>query len=45
MIVIIDYGLGNVGSIKNMLNYLNIECLISDDIKVIDKASKIILPV
>lgn len=44
MIVIIDYGLGNVGSIKNMLNYLNIECLISDDIKVIDKASKIILP-
>jgi glutamine amidotransferase len=44
MIVIIDYGLGNLGSIANMLNYLDIENIISSDPKEILKADKLILP-
>lgn len=44
MISIINYGLGNLGSIKNMFNYLDIESEIVNDIKKIKKAKKIILP-
>lgn len=44
MIVIIDYGLGNVGSIKNMLKKIGIESRITDSIGEIEKADKIILP-
>ena len=44
MIVIIDYGLGNLGSIANMLNYLDLENLISSDPKEILMADKLILP-
>ena len=43
-IVIIDYGMGNPGSIMNMLKYLNIEATISSDPDEIKKANKIILP-
>ncbi len=44
MIVIIDYGLGNLGSISNMLNYLGIENVISSDTNEIMMADKLILP-
>ncbi len=44
MISIINYGLGNLGSIKNMMNYLDIKCEIINDINKIRKAKKIILP-
>jgi len=44
MIAIIDYGMGNVGSIKNMLKHINIEALITDDPKTILSASHLILP-
>lgn len=44
MIVIIDYGLGNLGSIKNMLRKIGYSSEISSDPEVISKASKIILP-
>jgi glutamine amidotransferase len=43
-IVIIDYGMGNVGSINNMLKYLGARALISADHEVIKKADKLILP-
>jgi len=44
MIVIIDYGLGNLGSVKNTLDKLGIDSVVSDSIKMIRKASGLILP-
>lgn len=44
MIVIIDYKLGNLGSIKNMLQRIGAESVISGDPVEINKARKIILP-
>lgn len=44
MVVIIDYSLGNVGSIFNMLKKIGKDVVISSDPKVIRGASKIILP-
>ena len=44
MVVIIDYGMGNLKSIYNALKYLNLPCTISDDLKEIYKAEKLILP-
>jgi imidazole glycerol-phosphate synthase subunit HisH len=44
MIIIVDYGLGNLGSIKNMLRKIGFASEISSDIKTIASASKIILP-
>lgn len=44
MIVIVDYGLGNLGSIKNMLKKAGFPSVITDDPAEIEKADKIILP-
>lgn len=44
MIVIIDYGIGNLGSVKNALDYLGLENKISSDKNEIISADKIILP-
>jgi len=44
MIVIIDYGLGNLGSIKNMLKRIGVESAISDAEAEIARADKLILP-
>jgi glutamine amidotransferase len=44
MISIIDYGLGNLGSIRNMLKKIGVPSQITNDINLIDKAEKIILP-
>ena len=44
MIVIVDYGMGNLGSVLNMCKFLGIEARISDDIETIKNAKKIILP-
>ena len=44
MITIVDYGLGNLGSIKNMLRKLGYTSEISSDYEKIKMASKIILP-
>jgi imidazole glycerol-phosphate synthase subunit HisH len=44
MLVIIDYGMGNVGSVLNMLKRLGIEATLSSDPAVISKASKLVLP-
>lgn len=44
MIIIVDYKMGNLGSIKNMLKKIGVPSLISADPKEIAKASKIILP-
>lgn len=44
MITVIDYGLGNIGSIRNMFKRLGVEVQITSDCDVIDKAEKILLP-
>lgn len=44
MIVIVDYGMGNLGSILNMLNKVGAEAAISSDVTTIETAEKIILP-
>src|SRR5687768_1786211 len=45
MIVVVDSGLGNVGSVANMLRKVTSQqSVISNDIKTISEASKIILP-
>ena len=44
MITIIDYGLGNLVSVKNMLKKVGAESVITDNISEIEKAQKMILP-
>jgi glutamine amidotransferase len=44
MIVIVDYGCGNLGSIRNMLKKTGFDSLISSDVEVISDATKLILP-
>lgn len=44
MVTIIDYGLGNLVSVKNMLKKLGAESKITDNISEIENAKKIILP-
>lgn len=44
MIVIIDYGMGNLGSIKNMLKKAGFPSVITNDSREIEIADKIILP-
>lgn len=44
MITIIDYGMGNLGSVYNMLKKIGEPSIITSDINLIKKAEKIILP-
>jgi glutamine amidotransferase len=44
MIVIIDYGLGNLGSVWNMLRRVSPSAVMSSDPSVIVKADKLVLP-
>jgi len=44
MITIVDYGMGNLGSIKNMFKYIGVESKIESDLDKIKNASKILLP-
>ena len=44
MIAIMDYGIGNLGSVKNALDYLGYENIITSDKNIILNADKVILP-
>lgn len=44
MIAIIDYGAGNLFSVKNALNFIGAESVITKDVKEIENADKLILP-
>lgn len=44
MLVIVDYGLGNLGSIANMLTRLGAQPVVSSDHDVIRSADKLIIP-
>jgi glutamine amidotransferase len=43
-IVIIDYGMGNIGSIANMIKFVGAKSIITSDKKIIEQAKKVILP-
>jgi len=43
-VVIVDYGLGNLNSVANMVRHVGGKCVISSDIEVIRAAEKLILP-
>lgn len=44
MITIVDYGMGNLGSVQNMLRYIDAESEITADLGKIAAANKILLP-
>jgi glutamine amidotransferase len=44
MITIVDYGMGNLGSIQNMLKHIEVPAQITGDAEVLDRATKILLP-
>ena len=44
MIAIIDYGMGNLRSVQKALEAVGAECIITQDISELEKASKIVLP-
>jgi glutamine amidotransferase len=44
MIVIVDYGMGNLGSILNMLKKVGAQATITSDKSVVERAEKLILP-
>ncbi|HNW89569.1 MAG TPA: imidazole glycerol phosphate synthase subunit HisH [Bacteroidales bacterium] len=44
MIVVVDYGMGNIGSIVNMIKKAGGESMVSSDIKIIGDAKKLIIP-
>ncbi len=43
-IVIVDYGMGNLKNVRNAVGYIGYEADISDDYRVIENASHLILP-
>jgi imidazole glycerol-phosphate synthase subunit HisH len=44
VVAILNYNVGNITSIHNMLKRIGIDALITDDVEVIEKASHLILP-
>lgn len=44
MIVIVDYGLGNISNVKRAIEHLGYEVVVSNTSKIIDQAETIILP-
>ena len=44
MIVVVDYGVGNLGSIVNMFKKAGVKAMASSDRQVIEQAEKLILP-
>ena len=44
MIAIIDYGVGNLFSLKSSFAHINSECIVTSNAETIKKADKIILP-
>ncbi|MBR1738558.1 MAG: imidazole glycerol phosphate synthase subunit HisH [Firmicutes bacterium] len=44
MIAIIDYGMGNLRSVQKAFEFIGHEAVVTDDISVMEKADKIVLP-
>lgn len=44
MIAIVDYGLGNIGSVAHMLRHIGADCIFASTAQEIERASALILP-
>lgn len=44
MIVVVDYGMGNLGSIVNMIKKIGYKCIVTSNLEEIKNATKLILP-
>ncbi|MBA3673380.1 MAG: hypothetical protein H0W75_00215 [Chitinophagaceae bacterium] len=44
MIIIVNYGMGNLGSVQNMFKRICVPTEITDDVNKIEKAQKLLLP-
>lgn len=44
MITIVDYGMGNLGSVRNMFKKIGADCEVTGEPQKIEKAAKILLP-
>jgi len=44
MLTIVDYGVGNIGSLLNMLDFIGIDAQVSNNAQTIESAEKLILP-
>lgn len=44
MVTIVDYGIGNLNSVSNIIRYVGGKCKISDDLNEIKNSEKLILP-
>jgi glutamine amidotransferase len=44
MVLVVDYRMGNIGSILNMFKRLNVKAIVSSDAREIERAEKIVLP-
>ncbi len=44
MIAVIDYGMGNLRSVQKAFEFLGFEAVVTDDVKVMEKADKLVLP-
>lgn len=44
MITIVNYGMGNLGSVQNMFKYIGVESIITGDLDKIRSAEKLLLP-
>jgi len=44
MITIVDYGVGNIGALLNMLDHIGVDAVASDDAQAIARAERLILP-
>lgn len=44
MIVVVDYGMGNLGSVRNMLRRIGADAIVSGAVSEIENAEKLILP-
>ena len=44
MITIVDYGLGNLGSVKNMFQKIGFESVKTSELSLLEKATKLVLP-
>lgn len=43
-ITIVDYGMGNIGSLVNMFRRIGVRCEVASDLRSVDRARKILLP-
>ena len=44
MVTIVDYGMGNLGSIKNMFKRIGVSTVLAADLEAIEKSDKLVLP-